>query len=210
MPAPIRLAIADDHALFRQGLKSLLLLQPDIEVVAEVEHTADLQSALSATPCDVLLLDLQMDRWLMDDIPRLSKTTAVIVLTASESSENGVRALCLGARAVVHKRCAIETLMTAIRTVADGLVWMPPTVQAEFAAQGSSTVRRLTERESEIVRCVAIGLRNAQVAERLSITESTVKTHLSNIFQKLGVRDRLELAHYAIKTGLVAVLGQDR
>jgi len=102
MPTPIRLVIADDHALFRQGLKSLLLLQPDIEVVAEVEHAAELPSVLSATHCDVLLLDLQMDRWLMDDIPQLSKTTAVIVLTASESSENGVRALCLGARAIVH------------------------------------------------------------------------------------------------------------
>ena len=100
--------------------------------------------------------------------------------------------------------------MTAIRTVADGLVWMPPTVQAEFAAQGNSTAKRLTARELEIVRLVALGLRNAEVAERLSISESTVKTHLNNIFQKLGVRERLELAHYAIKTGLVAVIDQNR
>jgi DNA-binding NarL/FixJ family response regulator len=210
MQTPIRLIIADDHALFRQGLKSLLQLQPDIEVVAEVERATELQTTLSNTHCDVLLLDLQMDRWLMDEIPQLAKVTTVIVLTASESGENGVRALSLGARAVVHKRFAIETLMTAIGMVRDGLVWMPPTVQAEFAAQGSSTVKRLTARELEIVRFVAVGLRNAEVAERLSITESTVKTHLNNIFQKLAVRDRLELAHYAIKTGLVSVLGQDR
>lgn len=210
MQTPVRLIIADDHALSRQGLKSLLQLQPDIEVVAEVERAAELRATLSNTPCDVLLLDMQMDRWMMDEIPQLAKVTTVIVLTASESGEIGVQALRLGARSVVHKRFAIETLMTAIGTVRDGLVWMPPTVQAEFAAQGSSTVKRLTARELEIVRFVAVGLRNAEVAERLAITESTVKTHLNNIFQKLGVRDRVELAHYAIKIGLVAVLGPDR
>jgi two-component system NarL family response regulator len=210
MQTPVRLIIADDHALFRQGLKSLLQLQPDIEVVGEVEHAAELQTTLSKTHCDILLLDMQMDRWMMEEITQLTKLTTVIVLTASESGENGVQALRMGARAVVHKRFAIETLMTAIQTVRNGLVWMPPTVQAEFAAQGSSTVKRLTARELEIVRFVAVGMRNAEVAERLSITESTVKTHLNNIFQKLGVRDRLEMAHYAIKIGLVAVIGQDR
>lgn len=210
METPIRLIIADDHALFRQGLKSLLLLQAEIKVIAEVERAADLHALLATTQCDVLLLDLQMDRWLMDDIPRLAEITSVIVLTASESGQNGVQALRLGARAIVHKRFAIETLMTAIRTVAEGLVWMPPTVQSEFAAQSSSTAKRLTARELEIVRFVATGLRNAEVAERLTITESTVKTHLNNVFQNLGVRDRLELVHYAIKTGLVAVIDQNR
>ena len=87
---------------------------------------------------------------------------------------------------------------------------MPPTVQSELAAQSSSTAKRLTARELEIVRFVATGLRNAEVAERLSITESTVKSHLNNVFQKLAVRDRLELVHYAIKTGLVAVIDQNR
>jgi DNA-binding NarL/FixJ family response regulator len=210
MQKPLRLIIADDHALFRDGLKSLLKLHLEVEVVAEVDHAADVQATLETIQCDVLLLDLQMDRWMMDDIPKLAKITAVIVLTASESGENGVQALRLGARGIVHKRFAIETLMTALRTVGDGLVWMPPTVQAEFAAQGTSTAKRLTARELEIVRFVAIGLRNAEVGERLEISESTVKTHLNNIFQKLGVRDRLELAHYAIKTGLVAVIDQNR
>jgi two-component system NarL family response regulator len=210
MQTPIRLIIADDHALFRQGLKSLLLLQSEIKVIAEVERAADLRALLAVTQCDVLLLDLQMDEWLMDHISDLAKITSVIVLTASESGQTGVQALRLGARAIVHKRFAIETLMTAIRTVAEGLVWMPPTVQSELAAQSSSTAKRLTARELEIVRYVAIGLRNAEVAERLSITESTVKTHLNNVFQKLAVRDRLELVHYAIKTGLVAVIDQNR
>jgi two-component system NarL family response regulator len=208
--SPLRLIIADDHALFRQGLKSLLQLQADTQVVAEIESADDVEAVVSDTDSDVLLLDLQMDRWMMEDIARLSRLTNVIVLTASESAENGVRALRLGAKGVVQKRFAIETLMMAVRSVADGMVWMPPTVQTEFARQESSSGKELTPRESEIVRYVASGLRNIEVAERLSITESTVKTHLNNIFQKLGLRDRLELTHYAIKTGMVAVLDRSR
>ena len=206
----MRLIIADDHALFRQGLKSLLLLESDTQVVAEIESSDDVAPVVSATGCDVLLLDLQMDRWMMEEIPRLSRITNVIVLTASESAENGVRALRLGAKGLVQKRFAIETLMMALHSVADGLVWMPPAVQTEFARQESSSGKELTPRECEIVRYVASGMRNIEVGERLSITESTVKTHLNNIFQKLGVRDRLELTHYAIKTGMVAVLDHNR
>ena len=210
MATPLRIIIADDHALFRQGLKSLLMLQPDTQVVAEIESANDVEPAVSRTDSNVLLLDLQMDRWMMDDIPQLSRLTNVIVLTASESAENGVKALRLGAKGVVQKRFAIETLMMALRSVADGLVWMPPTVQTEFARQESSSGKELTPRESEIVRYVCSGMRNIEVAERLAITESTVKTHLNNIFQKLGVRDRLELTHYAIKTGMVAVIDRSR
>lgn len=201
MLTPIRLTVADDHALFRQGLKSLLLLQPEVEVIAEAQTAAELISVVSQSRCDILLLDLQMDRWSMEQIPRLACLTSVIVVTASESAENGARALRLGARAIVQKRFAIETLMTAIHAVAEGLVWMPPEVQAYFALESSSS-KQLTERETEIVRHVASGLRNAEVGHRLSISESTVKTHLNNIFQKLALRDRLELTRYALKTGL--------
>jgi DNA-binding NarL/FixJ family response regulator len=210
MQTPLRLIIADDHVLFRQGLKSLLLLQSDIQVIGEVNKADDLRAAVAETSCDILLLDLEMDRWMMDDIVQLSGLTRVIVVTASESAENGVRALRLGARAIVQKRFAIETLMTAIHTVAEGMVWMPPAVQAQFARQESLASKQLTVREAEIVRYVAGGMRNAEVAKLLSITESTVKAHLNNIFQKLGLRDRLELTHYAIKTGLARLLDIDR
>ena len=210
MATPLRIIIADDHALFRQGLKSLLMLQPDTQVVAEIESANEVEPVVSRMDSNVLLLDLQMDRWMMDDIPQLSRLTNVIVLTASESAENGVKALRLGAKGVVQKRFAIETLMMAVRSVADGLVWMPPMVQTEFARQESSSGKELTPRESEIVRYVCSGMKNIEVAERLAITESTVKTHLNNIFQKLGVRDRLELTHYAIKTGMVPVLDRSR
>ncbi len=200
----MRLIIADDHALFRQGLRSLLVLE-GLEVVAEVEQASGLEAALAANPCDILLLDLQMEQWSMDQIPELARKTAVVILTADERVEIGLTALRLGARAIVQKRFAIESLITAIQAVADGLVWMPPAIQAALVGQDGPTARKLTPRESEIVRCVAVGMRNAEVAARLSLSESTVKTHLTNIFQKLGIRDRIELTRYAIKTGLVTV-----
>jgi len=185
-------------------LRSLLALE-GIEVVAEIEQAGDLAAALEATPCDVLLLDLQMEQWTMDQIPELAHKTVVVVLTANENVETGLTALRLGARAIVQKRFAIESLMTAIRAVIEGLVWMPPAMQAALVGQDGTAAKKLTPRESEIVRYVAVGMRNAEVAARLSLSESTVKTHLTNVFQKLGIRDRIELTRYAIKTGLVTV-----
>jgi DNA-binding NarL/FixJ family response regulator len=203
MEKRLRLIIADDHSLFRQGLKELLLLQPEVEVVGEVEHFSQLATMLITTPCDVLLLDLQMERWIGGNIERLSRVTRVVVLTASERKQDAMAALRMGAYAFVQKRYAVETLMEAIRSAAQGLVWIPPSLQAEFAAHLISPAgSQLSNREAEIIGCVAVGLRNAEVAERLSIAESTVKTHLNNIFQKLGIRDRVELALYAHRVGL--------
>jgi DNA-binding NarL/FixJ family response regulator len=205
MTMPIRIVLADDHALFRQGLRSLLRQQPDLEVVAEVERASELLTTLAAMPCDLLLLDLQMERWMVSDIETLAGVTRVIVLTASERIEDGLAVLRLGARGVVQKRFAIETLMEAIRAVADGLVWMPATIQAELAAQlRSAPTVKLTVRESEVVRCVALGLRNAEIAQQCQISEATVKTHINNIFQKLDCRDRVELTRYAFRTGLLS------
>jgi DNA-binding NarL/FixJ family response regulator len=203
MTKRLRLVIADDHSLFRQGLKELLLLQPDVEVVGEVEHFSDLASVLTTTPCDVILLDLQMERWVGGSIERLSRVARIVVLTASERKEDAIAALRMGAHAFVQKRYAVETLMEAIRSAAQDQVWLPPALQVELAAQlRSPAATQLSNRETEIVRCVGAGLRNAEVARRLSIGESTVKTHLNNIFQKLGIRDRVELALYAQRFGL--------
>jgi DNA-binding NarL/FixJ family response regulator len=203
---PIRVIVADDHALFRQGLRSLLRLHADIEVVAEVDKASDLRATLAEVGCDILLLDLQMERWLLQDIAALAQLVRVVVLTASERIEDGMAAMRQGARAVVHKRYAIETLTEAIRAVADGLVWMPPSLQTEVTAEwGMPADAQLTAREREIVHCVALGLRNAEVARRLAISEATVKTHLNNVFQKLGLRDRLDLYRYALRHGLVTL-----
>jgi len=211
MNALIRLVIADDHALFRGGLKSLLRRQRDIQVVGEAETAAALIATVAETSCDILLLDLQMERWALDDIRHLAALTKVIVLTASESVENAIAAMRLGARAVVQKRFAVQTLVEAIHAVAEGLVWMPPSLQAEVASQWTSPASKLlTSRETEIVQHVAGGLRNAEIAQRLAITEATVKAHLNNIFDKLRLRDRVELAVYALRHGLVRARDQNR
>src|SRR6185369_14229311 len=99
MEKNIRLIIADDHAIVREGLKSLMRLEGDLEVVAEVERAGDIKAALEATPCDVLLLDLQMDEWAGDQIESLARLTSVLVLTASERIEDAMAALRMGARA---------------------------------------------------------------------------------------------------------------
>jgi two-component system NarL family response regulator len=205
----IRLVIADDHALFRGGLKSLLRHQRDMRVVAEAENASELASVLAEHLCDVLLLDLQMDRNVLGDVAGLAATTKVLILTASESTENAIAAMRFGARAVVQKRFAVHVLVEAIRAVAKGLVWMPPTLQAEIAAQWSEpATKHLTSREAEIVCSVAQGLRNAEIGQRLSISEATVKTHLNNVFEKLAVRDRVGLAMYAFRHGLVPAQSQ--
>jgi DNA-binding NarL/FixJ family response regulator len=203
MPTPIRLVIADDHLLFRQGLKSLLKSEPEVTVVGETERVEDLPALLDATPCDQLLLDLQMERSVLGDIETLSTRVPVIVLTASEVPADAVAAIRHGARAVVFKRFAVETLMDAIRTVAADDVWLPASLQTHLAGQlRSPGTSVLTPREDEVLRYVAMGLRNAEVAEKLSISEETVKTHLNRIFRKLGVRDRVELALHAARGGV--------
>jgi len=202
----IRLIIADDHAIFRQGLKSLLRLRAGFQVVAEVSRASDLLPTLGSVACDVLLLDLQMEeRCLLNDIKSLAQVVRVVVLTASERTEDVVTALNLGAHAVVQKRFAIETLTAAIRATVDGRVWIPPGMQAELAEDPPPrrTVR-LSPREEAVARCVAVGLRNAEVAERLSISETTVKSHLHSVFQKLGLRDRVALARYVFRVGLLS------
>jgi len=203
---PLRLVIADDHALFRQGLKSLLELEPEVTIVGEVERVRDLAAAIGAAPCDILLLDLQMDRSTLAEIETLASQVRIVVVTASEHAADALDAVRAGARAVVFKRFAVETLLEAIRAVGNGFVWMPPTLQSEMRTRALERApERLSAREIAIVRLVARGLRNAEVGQRLAIAEATVKTHLNKVFQKLAIRDRVELTRYAIRTGLIGV-----
>ncbi len=145
MPTAIRILIADDHLLFRQGLKSLLKSESDVVIVGETDRAEGLVSVLDRTPCDVLLLD----------------------------------------------------------SVVGGNVWMPPSLQNQLAARlRDPTASLLSPREEEVVRYVATGMRNAEVARKLSISEQTVKVHLNAIFRKLGLRDRVQLVLYASQAGL--------
>ena len=208
MQAPLRVIIADDHVLFRQGLKSMLVkLHPEVSVVAEVERVSEIAPALARTPCEILLLDLQMeDRSALADIRVFARHVRVVVVTASQRTEEALASLHAGARAVVFKRFAVETLMEALRAVMEGHIWMPPALQSEMATQMfDAAPKTLTSREREIVRLVGLGFQNPEIAERLSISEVTVKSHLNNVFHKLKIRDRVALTLYAIRLGLVGI-----
>lgn len=206
MAEPIRIAIADDHALFRQGLKSMLGLRDDMQVVGETDRADGVATLLDRTRCDVLLLDLQLDRSALIDIGAIARRVPVIVVTASENLEDAIAAVRGGARALVFKRFAIETLVQAVEAVVAGSVWLPPSLQAALVSGDTAgPASALTGREREIVVCVARGMRNAEVGRALRISEATVKTHLNRVFHKLGVRDRVSLTRYAIREGLVEV-----
>ncbi len=132
--------------------------------------------------------------------------TKVLVLTGSERITDAFSALRAGARAIVQKKFAMKNLVEAIRAVADGLMWLPPALQSLLAKKlNASSGNQLTERECQIVNNVAVGLKNAEIGRKLAISEFTVKTHLTNIFQKLDIRDRVGLTLYALRTGMVSL-----
>ena len=212
-----RVVIVDDHTLFREGLKTILATEDDIEVVADLDSAEDIVELVWQTRPDLLLLDIRMPHGSgLDAIPavlKINPTTQVLVLTASDEKEEHIRAFRLGAKGVILKDSARQTLMQAIRTVCRGEMWMDPRMSSALVDELShmegdtdvGSVRQengLTERELEIVRLVASGYKNKEVGSALSISERTVKTHLTNVFQKLGVRDRVGLVMYALKHGL--------
>jgi DNA-binding NarL/FixJ family response regulator len=204
----VRVTIADDHAIVREGLRALFEVTPDITVAGEVEQADELTLTVTKTKCDVLLLDLQMDRWVMDEIPGLAQLTKVVVLTGTDSQDDLLNALRLGARAIVKKTFAAETIREAIRAVVTGAVWMPADLRDKLTAKSlTERAAGLSPRESEIARYVAVGMRNAEVGRKLGITEGTVKVHLNNIFNKLQIRDRVGLTLYAIRNRLIGSRG---
>ena len=206
----IRIVIADDHAIFRDGLKKLLSLERDLDVIGEAEDGQQPVELVKKLQPDILLLDLKMP--VMNGLAALEqihdrvKTTRVIVLTASEQEEEVVEAVRLGTAGVVRKQSATEMLIKSLRKVAGGEVWLDSRLTAavlrEFSepppAPREQPKNLLGGREREIVGLVCQGFRNKEIAEKMFISEQTVKNHLHNIFDKLGVSDRLELALYAI------------
>jgi len=205
----IRVAIADDHPIFRDGVRKLLESEEDIQVVGEVSSGAECPAMLAKLKPDILLLDLRMpDKdglTLLEEMNFDTMPTRVVVLTATEDDRDVVRAMRLGARGVVLKQSASDLLIKSIRKVAGGEIWLDKRMTAEVMkafSKSTETGRRekplLSDREKEIVQLVAQGFRNREIGEKLFISEQTVKNHLHNIFDKLGVSDRLELALYAI------------
>ncbi|HTT64939.1 MAG TPA: response regulator transcription factor [Bryobacteraceae bacterium] len=219
----IRIVVADDHPIFRDGLCRLLALEPDFEVVAQAQDGRQVLDVLQQQEPDILLLDLKMPG--LDGLATLQRLqsgkhkTRVIVLTASEDKNEFVQAMKLGTSGIVLKQSATDLLIKSIRKVNAGEIWLDshttaavmrqfatgadePPAGAPVASSRERERSLLSQREREIVALVAQGFKNKEMAEKMFISEQTVKNHLHNIFDKLGVSDRLELALYAIHNNL--------
>jgi DNA-binding NarL/FixJ family response regulator len=203
---PVSLVLIEDHPIFREGLRRVLEAHSDLEVVGEAETLAAALEQVCVLRPDVALLDLGLkDGSGLDALPDLleeSPQTRVIVLTG-QGVENSLPALRLGARGFVSKDTASSDVVRAIRAVLRGEIWAERRVEGQlvdtlFARQAPrGAEENLTPREQEVLRLVGEGKRNPQIARDLSISENTVKTHISSLMRKLSIDDRVQLALHA-------------
>jgi DNA-binding NarL/FixJ family response regulator len=205
-PAPqIRVLIADDHAVVREGLAAMINRQPDMRVVAEAPDGIDAVRQWSEHRPDVALADLRMPR--LDGVGFISQVRAldpkarILILTTFDGDEDIYRGMRAGAKAYLLKDAPREQLLDCIRAVHAGATFLPPDVAAKLAAQVSG--ERLTDREQEILALMADGQSNKAIARKLGISEGTVKTHVKSVLFKLGATSRTEAAAIAARRGLV-------
>jgi two-component system, NarL family, response regulator DegU len=210
---PIKVVIADDHALFRDGLRKILSLEKDILVVGEAASGDEVPKVVERTKPDVLLLDLKMPKGdvvqNLLDVAARSPATRVMILTAFSDEENVMNAAKGGAKGYVPKGVPSTTLLQAIKTVYGGGFWIDKeipswevfqeivqaqTTSREATPQLDESIKALTKREMEILRLVSEGLTNEEIGKKIFISEKTVKTHLTNIFDKLKVNNRFKAA----------------
>ena len=225
--APVRIVVADDHQIVRSGFTALLGTQPDFTVVGAAEDGAEAVRVCKETSPDVVLMDVRMPG--MDGIEATRHLTGsgpgsgsgsgndrprVLILTTFDLDEYVYDALCAGASGFLLKDVAAEQLFHTVRVIAAGEALLAPTVTrrliSEFARQRPRTDRSraarlatLTPRETQVLRLVAEGLSNLEIAARFTVTEETVKTHVSRILAKLELRDRTQAVVTAYETGLV-------
>jgi NarL family two-component system response regulator LiaR len=209
----IRVLIADDHAVVREGLRGFLALQDDVEVVAEAADGEEAVAAAQQLTPDVALVDLVMPR--LDGIEAIRRMrevapeTRVIVLTSFADEDRMLPAVRAGAVGYLLKDVAPQDLVAAVRTVNDGETLLHPAVVRELVREVAGGRREppidnpLTAREREVLGLIARGRANKAIAFELGVAEKTVKTHVSNILGKLNVTDRTQAALYAVREGLV-------
>ncbi len=206
----IRVLVADDHPMLREGLTAVLGTQPDFEVIGEAADGSEVVRLAQELRPDVILLDLEMPT--LDGVAALERLrdagsgARTIVFTAYDADERILRSLRAGARGYLLKGAARAEIFDAIRTVHSGGSLLGPAVTSrvlDHIEQGDARPDGLTPRELEVLALLARGLKNAQIAEELYISERTVKFHVSSILAKLGAGTRTEAARIAVRRGLV-------
>ena len=211
----IRVGIADDQPLVRSGLRMILEAEPDLDIVGEAADGAEAAALVATTAPDILLLDVQMPH--QDGLAALAEITAsgsstrILMLTTFDLDEYVYRAMAAGASGFLLKDMAGEDIVGAVRQVARGAdALLAPAVTRRLVdrytrrrpQQGRLALDQLTERELEVLRLIAAGLNNAEIATELFIAETTVKTHVARILMKLGLRDRVQAVVVAYESGL--------
>lgn len=211
----IRILLADDHSMVREGLKQLLELEGDLEVVGEASNGIETLEKIRATKPDVLLLDVNMP--VMNGLEILAKikqekiSIKVLILTIHNEVEYLLKAVEIGCDGYILKDSSSTLLKRAIYSVYNGESYIQPNLipvlNAGLANKTTlnSKLSELTKREIEVLKLLSEGLFNKEIAFRLDISERTVKNHVSNIFKKINVSDRTQAAVFAIKNGLVSI-----
>ena len=212
----IRILLADDHTILRAGLRMMLNAQPDMEVVGEAQDGRQAISEAQRLQPDVVLMDITMPDMNGIDatrqIKRMLPETKVLVLTMHENDEYVFQALRAGAAGYMLKEAADTDLISALRVIQSGQVYLSPMAQSVMVGDYLQRVRTgeekdsyssLTEREREILKLVAEGFTNNQIAEKLVISPKTVDTHRTHVMDKLNLHSRAELVKYAMRRGLL-------
>ncbi len=210
----IRVAIADDQRLFAHGISRIIAAQPGMEVVAEAGNGEEAVELCRESEPDVVLMDITMP--VMDGVTATRRIrdllpgTGILILTVHADDYNVFRGIRAGARGYLLKDCTPEDLARAIRSVSAGDTILSPDIARKMLSifedlddGGSETAPRLTERELQVIKALAQGKSNKQIARTLGISEKTVRNHASNIYRKLHIFDRTQAVLYAIREGLV-------
>jgi DNA-binding NarL/FixJ family response regulator len=209
----IRLVLADDHPIILEGLEQLFRREKDFEVLATATNGEDALAAVRQHRPDVLVLDIRMPKadglWVLKQVHIEKLPTRVVLLTATLDEDEVLDAMQSGVSGLVLKEAAAVNLVDTVRRVQRGERALEPVLVSRALdrlaqrEEAKKIVEVLSRRETEIVKMVASGLRNKEIANKLSIGEGTVKTHLHTIYEKLGVHGRVELAMYALERGII-------